>query len=242
MKGISLIGAFLFGIVSTVSAQYFTYNHDATKMNQITIMELGTGSFSPELYYILLHNSYMESAARKNKLSYRTLAGISSFGQVKYAEAIDSALVKRAKIEALNVSDRSGGTLDVAWMAEKDKINDKMASFHENINRIVIAGGTPSDRDRWDEYYKLFQFAIKTTQDAYMPNAQRKKQYLRIYEDISRQNERLVKHLVKLSNRYKTRELLSASNNRTINIGNIAAAAYGRWRNVSTSSIANVEE
>ena len=37
-------------VMTNVSAQYFTYNHDATKMNQITIMELGTGAFSPEFY------------------------------------------------------------------------------------------------------------------------------------------------------------------------------------------------
>ena len=35
----------------TAYAQYATYNHDASKMNQITVMEIGTGSLRPELYY-----------------------------------------------------------------------------------------------------------------------------------------------------------------------------------------------
>ena len=236
MKSICLIGALMFGICNTVSAQYFTYNHDATKMNQITIMELGTGSFSPEIYYTLFHNSYKESAAKKNKMSYRTLAGISSYGQVEYSETIDSALVKRAEIEALNVSDRSGGALDVAWLAERDKINGKMTSFQNNINRIVIAGGTPADRARWDEYYKLFQCAIKATQDAYMPNSQRKKQYLRIYEDISAKNDILIRQLVQLSNADKTKELLSSTNDYTVDISSIANSAFSRWRNVGMTA------
>ena len=61
---------------SGVKAQSVTYNHDSPKQNQITVMETGTGALSPELYYTLLHNKYKKSAASKNKLSFRTLAGI----------------------------------------------------------------------------------------------------------------------------------------------------------------------
>ena len=60
---------------SGVKAQSVTYNHDSPKQNQITVMETGTGALSPELYYTLLHNKYKKSAASKNKLSFRTLAG-----------------------------------------------------------------------------------------------------------------------------------------------------------------------
>ena len=34
-------------------AQYVTYNHDSPKQNQITVMETGTGAFTPEIYYTL---------------------------------------------------------------------------------------------------------------------------------------------------------------------------------------------
>ena len=53
-------------------AQYVTYNHDSPKQNQITVMETGAGSLSPDLYYLLLHNKYKKTAAAKNKLSFRT--------------------------------------------------------------------------------------------------------------------------------------------------------------------------
>lgn len=97
----------LLGIAMTGNAQsYVTYNHDSSKKNQITVMEIGSGSLSPELYYQLLHSSYKKSAASKNKLGFRTTAGIGAYNQVEYAEAIDSALTKRAEIEALNMADR----------------------------------------------------------------------------------------------------------------------------------------
>ena len=231
LKRLLLVGVLMAGFGHTVKAQY-TYNHDATKMNQITIMEMGMGSFSPEVYYTLFHSSYKKSAATKNKMTFRTTAGVTSYAQVEYAERIDSALVSRAKIEALNVADRSGGSLDLAWVAEKNKINDKMQSFQNNINRIVPAGGTAEDRKRWNEYYLVFQCAIKATQQAYMPNAQRKKQYLRIYEDVTKQNELLVRQLVKMSNADKTKELLSATSDYSVDVGSIAASCLGRWKSV----------
>ena len=108
---------------ATAQAQYVTYNHDSPKQNQITVMETGAGSLTPELYYWALHNKYKKSAAAKNKLGFRTTAGINLYNQTDEAESIDSALVSRAKIEALNVADRQA---DIAWLAEGDKINGQM--------------------------------------------------------------------------------------------------------------------
>ena len=178
-------------VIATAAAraQSVTYNHDSSKQNQVTVMETGTGALSPDLYYSVLHNKYKKSAASKNKLSFRTLAGINLYSQVDEAEAIDSALVSRAKIEALNVADRQ---IDLAWLAEGDKVNGQMERLKRNIDRILLAGGTSDDKERWTEYYRMYQCAIDATQDAYMPNAQRKKEYLRIYEDVVRQNEILV--------------------------------------------------
>ena len=169
-KGILVVGLVLYGAMDVV-AQSVTYSHDAAKMNQITVGEIGSGSLTPGLYYQALHKSYSKSAASKNKLSYRTLAGVNLYNQVDEAEALDSAMVARAKIEALNVADRSGGALDVAWAAEGGKITDKMGDFGRNINRILQTGGNGDDQSYWKEHYQMFQCAIRATQDAYMPNA-----------------------------------------------------------------------
>ena len=144
-------------------AQYVTYNHDSPKQNQITVMETGAGSLSPDLYYLLLHNKYKKTAAAKNKLSFRTLAGVNLYNQTDEAEAIDSALVKRAGIEALNIADRQ---VDLAWLAEGDKVDGQMERFRSNIDRILLCGGTPDDRERWEEYYQVYRCAINATKDA----------------------------------------------------------------------------
>lgn len=223
----------LFVATIAANAQYVTYNHDSPKMNQITMEETGAGALKPELYYTLLHNKYKKTAAVKNKLTFRTAAGVASYQQVDEAEAIDSALTSRAKIEALNVADRQ---VDLAWLAEKDKVESQMRQFQKNIDRIMMTGGSPKEKERWNDYYRVYQCAIKATRDAYMPNAQRKKEYLQIYADVSRQNDVLVKYLVQLSNRNATKNLLSATENRFINKGSIARNAMSRW-NESRSAV-----
>jgi len=221
---------FLLGMLITiqVNAQsYVTYNHDDAKMNQITVQEVGAGSLTPDLYYWAFHNSYRKSAASKNKLSYRALAGVSAYPQVEDADSVQAALTKRAEIEALNIADRQ---IDIAWLAEGTKITDKLNAFQTNINRIVGAGGSIHDKDRWNDYYHIFQCAIKATQDAYMPNAQRKKEYLAIYADITKQNETLIAYLVQLSKKAKTADILSATYNKPDHREAITTAAQNRWR------------
>lgn len=214
-----------------VNAQsYVTYNHDDAKMNQITVQETGAGGLTPAFYYDVFHNSYQKSAATKNKLSFRSLAGVAAWQQIEDADSIEASLKKRADIEALNVADRQ---IDIAWLAEGTKLTNKLDDFQSNINRIIGAGGTFNDKERWNNYYNIFQCAIKATQDAYMPNAQRKKEYLAIYADICKENETLIKYLVQLNSKAKTAELLSASSTRQNHNGAIATAAHNRWRDAS---------
>ena len=214
-----------------VNAQsYVTYNHDDAKMNQITVQETGAGGLTPAFYYDVFHNSYQKSAAAKNKLSFRSLAGVAAWQQIEDADSIEASLKKRAEIEALNVADRQ---IDIAWLAEGTKLTNKLDDFQSNINRIIGAGGTFNDKERWNNYYNIFQCAIKATQDAYMPNAQRKKEYLAIYADICKENETLIKYLVQLNSKAKTAELLSATSTRQNHNGAIATAAHNRGRDAS---------
>ena len=214
-----------------VNAQsYVTYNHDDAKMNQITVQETGAGGLTPAFYYDVFHNSYQKSAATKNKLSFRSLAGVAAWQQIEDADSIEASLKKRAEIEALNVADRQ---MDIARLAEGTKLTNKLDDSQSNINRIIGAGGTFNDKERWNNYYNIVQCAIKATQDAYMPNAQRKKEYLAIYADICKENENLIKYLVQLNSKAKTAELLSASSTRQNHNGAIATAAHNRWRDAS---------
>ena len=69
-----------------------------------------------------------------------------------------------------------------------------------------------------------------------MPNAERKRQYLQIYADVSKQNDVLVTYLVQLSNRNATRNLLSVSENQSIDKRSIVNNALNRW-NESRSAV-----
>lgn len=228
-----LLTAFI-GLSIKVEAQsYVTYNHDATKQNQITVQELGSGSLTPEFYYWLFHNSYQQSAAQKNKITYRTLAGASAYPQVEDADSVKTSLQKRAEIEALNIADRQ---IDIAWLAEGTKITSKLSDFQANIDRIIGVGGTLQDKERWSEYHHIYQCAIKATQDTYMPNAQRKKEYLAIYADISKQNENLIGFLVQLSRKAKTSALLSATYDKADHRASIAAASHSRWKSAGMNT------
>lgn len=228
-----------FCLASTANAQRVSYSHDASKMNQITVAEIGAGTLTPEYYYWLLHNSYKKSASAKNKLGFRTLAGVNAYQQVDMAKSLDSAMVSRTKIEALNMADRQGGTLDLAWTAEGSKLDKKLDDYHQNIQRILGAGGTPANQERWKEYENMFKCAIKATQDAYMPNAQRKKEYLRIYADLCRQNECLVKYVVQLYNANKTMANLSATYEKPSRQAAVLAAALNRWRDAGWQACGN---
>ncbi len=221
---------------ATANAQsYVTYNHDEAKMKQITVMETGAGTLTPELYYWTFHNNYKKSASAKNKLGFRTLAGIGAYQQVEYADSIESYLKKRAEIEALNVADRQ---IDLAWQTEGTKIQSKLAALQNNINRIIPAGGSVADKQRWTEYYQVYETAIKGTRDAYMPNAQRKKEYLRIYADLTKQNEILTRSLVLFNTRAKTSEMLACRDNyQKASKATTITAVYSKWREAGRSAL-----
>ena len=76
----------------------------------------------------------------------------------------------------------------------------------------------------------MYQCAVKAVQEAYMPNSERKKQYLRIHADIIRKNETLVRYLVRLANSVKVAELLDASATIEDHRARIAMSAMNRWR------------
>ncbi|MFS6555900.1 DUF5045 domain-containing protein, partial [Parabacteroides distasonis] len=62
------------------------------------------------------------------------------------------------------------------------------------------------------------------------PNAQRKKEYLRIYADLSAQNETLLKYLVQLNTQSRTASLLAATNDCVVHKGNVISDAKSRWQ------------
>lgn len=118
---------------STLSAQ--TYNHESAIMNQFTVMEIGSGSLTPRDYYNLTHKNYQKSATLTNKQSFRTKTQQNMMKEISLAENVDSVLSRRAKVEALNVANRTPGSADVAWKMEKGKIEGAMSNFQKTSTR-----------------------------------------------------------------------------------------------------------
>ena len=212
-------------------AQYMTYNHDESKCAQIEVMEIGASMLTPEWYYTVFHNSYKNGArdATSVKNTLRVATNVVSLPQVEYADSIKEDLEDRAKVEALNIADRQ---LDVAWLAEGSKIENKLMAFRNNIN--ALQGKTKTTEiDAWNELAKLYDFAIKTTKKAYMPNSKRQEQYLAISQEISQSNDNLLLRVRFLITKAQADQIASAMQRFQHRVKENATASYINWREKS---------
>ena len=126
--------------------------------------------------------------------------------------------------------------VDLAWQAEGPKIQSHLEAFSRNIERLSEAGGNAGDISLWQERYHLFQTAVSSIRNAYMPNAERKKQYLAIYDDIARKNETLIAYIVSVDARERAKERLAATVTLPHRNGEIASEASGRWKELSNKT------
>ena len=178
-----------------VQAQYVTYNHDASVMNQFTIGEIGAGSFTPDLYYDAFHKSYRNGAMMTNKQFYRSQLKLALTPEESHAENLDSALNERKRVEELNIADRTPGVTDVAWQVEKSKIESKLAIYKKNIESLTTEGAPAKEYIVWMERYNAINCGLQAVRDSYMPQGKRKEQYIAIYKDILLQNTEVCEYI-----------------------------------------------
>lgn len=212
-----------------VHGQSMTYNHDASKQAQIEVMELGAGELSPEIYYRTTHNSYRKGAKAQTsvKNQLRIATNVFSLPQVEYADSIKENLESRAKEEAINVADRE---VDMAWLTEGNKITEKLMALKNNVT--YLNGKAKQDEiESWNELGKMYDFAIKVTKKAYMPNSERQKQYIAILDEITASNDYLLLRIRYLTTKSKADKLVSALASFQHRVGENATASYNRWRN-----------
>lgn len=225
-KNTLMLTALLFSI--PMWGQQVTYNHDASKLGQIMVMELGAGSLTPEIYYRLTHNSYRKGAKAPTsvKNTLRTATQIASLPQVDMADSIQSDLESRAKIEALNIADRQ---IDIAWLTEGEKINSRLLAFKNNLNGLV-GKATSEEIDAWADLARMYDFAIKTVRKGYMPNSERQKQYLAIYDEVTASNDKLILRVRFLATKQRADRIVTAMSHFQHRVKENATAAYNRWR------------
>ncbi len=211
------------------SAQYMTYNHDDSKQAQIEVMELGSGTLTPEIYYKTTHNSYRKGAKAPTSVKnlLRISANTASLPQVEYADSIKEDLKGRAKEEVLNVADRE---VDLAWLTEGVKIEEKLMALKSNVSYLT-GRAKQEEIDSWNDLGKQYDFAIKVTKKAYMPNSERQKQYLAILEEITASNDYLLLRIRYLATKSKADKLVATLARFQHRIGENATASYNHWRN-----------
>ena len=215
--------------------QGMTYNHDDSVMNQFTIGETGAGSFTPDLYYDAFHKSYRNGAMMTNKEFFRSEMTMVLKKQEPYAEALDTALTERKRVELLNIADRTPGVTDVAWQVERGKIEGKLSILKKNIERITIDSGSVQTYREWLERYNAIQCGIDAIRNAYMPQGSRKEQYIAIYRDILERNVEVCEYLDYLRTAKQAKFFVTQSKRvvtpvDTTQIKRIARASHGRWK------------
>lgn len=231
-ENIGKIAAFILLMSYSITLSAQTYNHESAIMNQFTVMEIGSGSLTPREYYNLNHKNYQREASLNNKQSFRTKTQEKMMKEIPLAENVDSVLSRRAKVEAMNIANRTPGAADVAWQMEKGKIEGAMNIFQQNINKITLYGGTSDDYKDWSNVYHSLAFAIKVTRESYMDLGSRKREYLTIYRDIVKKNLTLTKQLRTL-NAVKTMKVVSSKATKVDRItsnATVATDALGRWQ------------
>lgn len=236
MKKLFLVQMLLAWVCIENHAQTVTYNHDESVMNQMTIQETGLGSFTPDTYYDVFHKDYRNYAARDNKLTFRTLVVAAENRQEPYAEEIDSALTKRAKVEALNLADRQ---VDAVWLVEKEKVMGALNTFKSNIEEITLSGGTYTSYENWVEIYNMLVCGLNYIRNSYLPNSERQEQYLEIYNDVKSRNKKLARLLAF----WKERKSIARSGRELKRkddlIKNSGFNALTRWKLAATNARGN---
>ena len=104
-----------------------------------------------------------------NKQFFRSQMNLTLYQEVPHAEALDSALTERMRVEAKNIADRTPGLTDIAWQVERGKIESKLSVLKGNIERITLEGGSAHSYTTWLERYNAINCGLQAVRDAYMP-------------------------------------------------------------------------
>lgn len=218
---------FLTGLATpaAMQAQGITFNHDASKMNQVQVMELGAGVLTPELYYKTLHSNYKSSAGELNKSILRLGAMMEGYKQIEMADSIQGDLKKRAEVEALNMADRQ---VDAVWAVEGPKLEKHMETLQDVILRLSPLTSA-QETGQWQELADTYRYAISTIHNAYLANSLRQKQYLAIGQEIIHTTNLASQRMqyLKVRNRYS--QLTQSVNFSRPEAQEAIQGAHGRW-------------
>lgn len=222
----------------SIHAQSYTCKHDPTKMNQFLMQEVGSGKFQSESewYYNTFHSGYKNSLLSTNKQLYRSAAYQASYMQVEYSDSIRKRLESRARQEEFNIADRQ---VDVAWTTEKSKIENALVRYKSNLLNLASCRTSSEEVEDWKTYPKTWDFSLNRTSKSYMANSERQREYMIIYNDITKKNFLLASRVRYLKSLNGSQDILSVQPCKRRRFTECATMAYNRWREAAWAARIN---
>lgn len=225
-----LIALMLLLCSTSIKAQY--YFHDDNILQQFTFMEDGGGMLSPRWYYNFFHKRYQQDPLLMGgKNGKRFLFNRSLLLDNEIAVRVDSLNRQQAKSEAMNVVSRNKD-LDLSKNVELKRIDAALDNFNRNINRIPMYGGSHESHKVWQQILQCFIQARNETENAYMDSGSRKKEYLKIYNDVIKHNVDVTNYLRVLAGAKNVEQFIKGKQTYGAMRTHITVAydAFNRWR------------
>lgn len=214
----------------------FTYNHDASKMNQFTVQETGVGNLTPAVYYNVAHKKYSETAHETNKSTYRAQVAVSTELQTVMADSLKNYLEDRAEVEAMNILDRE---VDIAYSNWQPKLSSRIAEARElTVWLTGIIGPGQEEITNWGELWNQYEYSIGVVHNAYLANSEKEKMYISIYNELTSWGNQLAARYKQAKFQQAANDLLSGDVVEVKrNTKDAAIAAFNKWRNVGNTGM-----
>lgn len=234
MRKIYLI-ILLLHVAFCVSAQKRVHDSE----NYAIIMGAELGGQPSYLITKILHNGYTKSVKTTGRTTLREPTVEAAAPQVENSDTIKKKLESRAFEEGKDATERK---LNVAWETEKKRVEAAMMRFQTAISHIAPYGGTAEEQAVWEETYNAYQQAVGFMRDdKYLPNAERKKEFVALCDDITTSHEALNARLLKLIRlkqleKFKNTTPLQRLDTKKSRID----GAYNHWREAAAVAYSNI--
>ena len=197
---------------------------DDMRYNRWTLARSGAGATEKAMYGIF-HNGYESEVVETNLMNFRLSMKTILMLEEPKAESVDSSLTKRAVEEAINIAEHK---LDLAWLAERDRITKRLNLYHDNVQKIGDYNGTMEAYTYFDLNEQRFRSGIQALQDSYQPNSYKKREYTALYEELLEADAALCRYLAycRAKDRIVSPDTMSV---RRPSVRQIASNARLRW-------------
>lgn len=230
MKAFLFYTFFLLLSVGKVTAQSVTFYRDPGMRYQFLLTEGFGGDFKPFLWYQTFHSSYKSTALGTGKMIFRSDMFQAVNKEIEHAIVVDSMLVERSKIEALNMAERQTTIGDLAWIAEGPEVNRHLGDYTDLINKIILSGGTEEDKDYYELQLNTIKCGIEILRESYLPMSHRKLGYEMIIKDLKERKVVLSEFLYNLECKKRASYFKERRKQRQCDLANIITVAQGRWK------------